>query len=261
VTRSRLSHIAAVLVAAVLLASCRVDTDVTLKVKPNGSGTVSVVVTADADIVAKSPDIKSDVRVDDLKEAGWKVTGPVDTDDGGVTITLTRSFSGPIEATAILNQINGTRGPLKQLVVARSGKDTNSTWTLAGKLEVNGGLEAFADDAALALLGGGPYVGEFNATGLDLGKVVGVTFNAELPGTVDATTGLQKDGSITWRIPMDGTATDIATTTTNVDVASSISRVGRVLLLGLLILWAFVTVVLLLLVLNARNRRSRTPRI
>ena len=170
-TRSRLSHIAAVLVAAVLLASCRVDTDVTLKVKPNGSGTVSVVVTADADIVSKAPDIKSDVRVDDLKEAGWKVTGPVDTDDGGVTITLTRSFSGPIEATAILNQINGTRGPLKQLVVARSGKDTNSTWTLAGKLEVNGGLEAFADDAALALLGGGPYIGEFNATGLDLSLI------------------------------------------------------------------------------------------
>lgn len=260
-TRSRLTHIAAVLVAAVLLASCRVDSVVTLKVKPNGSGTVSVVVTADADIVAKAPGIKTDVRVDDLKEAGWKVNGPTDNEDGGVSITLTRSFSGPIEATAILNQINGTRGPLKQLVVTRSGKDTNSTWTLAGKLEVNGGLEAFADDAALELLGGGPYIGEFNATGLDLGKVVGVTFNAELPGTVDATTGLQQDGAITWRIPMDGTATDVATTTTNVDVASSISRVGRVLLLGLLILWAFGTVVLLLLVLNARNRRSRTPRI
>jgi hypothetical protein len=90
---------------------------------------------------------------------------------------------------------------------------------------------------------------------------VGVTFNAQLPGTVEATTGLQKDGVISWRIPTDGTATDIATTTTNVDVASSVSRVGRVLVLGLLILWAFGTVVLLLLVLNARNRRTRTPRI
>ena len=260
-TRSRLTHIAAVLVTVVLLASCRVDSVVTLNVKPNGSGTVTVVVTANADIVAKAPGLKTDVRVDDLKEAGWKVTGPVDTDDGGVSITLTRAFNGPLEATAILNQINGTRGPLKQLVVTRSGKDTNSTWTLAGKLEVNGGLEAFGDDAALQLLGGAPYLGEFTATGQDLGKVVGVTFNAQLPGTVDATTGLQKDGAITWRIPMDGTATDIATTATNVDVASSVSRVGRVFLLGLLILWAFGTVVLLMLVLNARRRRSRTPRI
>ena len=260
-TRSRLTHIAAVLVTVVLLASCRVDSVVTLNVKPNGSGTVSVVVTANADIVAKAPGLKTDVRVDDLKEAGWKVTGPVDTDDGGVSITLTRAFNGPLEATAILNQINGTRGPLKQLVVTRSGKDTNSTWTLAGKLEVNGGLEAFGDDVALELLGGAPYLGEFTATGQDLGKVVGVTFNAQLPGTVDATTGLQKDGAITWRIPMDGTATDIATTATNVDVASSVSRVGRVFLLGLLILWAFGTVVLLMLVLNARRRRSRTPRI
>ena len=260
-TRSRLTHIAAVLVAVVLLASCRVDSVVTLNVKPNGSGTVSVVVTASADIVAKAPGIKTDVRVDDLKEVGWEVTGPIDTDDGGVSITLTRAFNGPLEATAILNQINGTRGPLKQLVVARSGKDTNSTWTLAGKLEVNGGLEAFGDDAALQLLGGAPYLGEFTATGQDLGKVVGVTFNAQLPGIVEATTGLQKDGVITWRIPMDGTTTDIATTTTNVDVASSVSRVGRVFLLGLLILWALGTVVLLMLVLNARKRRSRTPRI
>jgi hypothetical protein len=261
VIRPRLTHIAAVLVAAVVLTSCRVDSDVSLTVKPNGTGNVTVVVTADAVIVAKAPNLKTDIRVDDLTAAGWKVSDPVDTQDGGVSITLQHPFSGPIEATAILNEINGTRGPLKQLVVARTGKDTNSTWTLAGKLEVNGGLEAFSDDGTLDLLGGAPYIGEFNASGLDIGKVVGVTFNATLPGVVDSTTGIQKDGVITWRVPMDGTPTDIATATTNVDVASSISRVGRVLLLGLLVLWAIGTAVLLLLVINARNRRPRTPRI
>jgi beta-lactamase regulating signal transducer with metallopeptidase domain len=77
-----------------------------------------------------------------------------------------------------------------------------------------------------------------------------------LPGNVDATTGIQGDSGITWNIPMDGSKIDVATSTTNVDVASSISRVAKVLLLGLLVLWIAGTLILLMLVANARQRRS-----
>jgi hypothetical protein len=60
---------------------------------------------------------------------------------------------------------------------------------------------------------------------------------------------------------MDGSRVDIATSSTNVDVVSSVARVGRVLILGLLILWIAGMAVLLLLVFNAKQRRTRTPRI
>jgi hypothetical protein len=261
VTRKVVVRIAASFAAVIVLSSCRVDTNISLAVKPNGTGTISVVVTADKDIVTKAPDLKADIRTDDLVAAGWKIDGPSDTKDGGLTITMTHSFTGPAEATILMSQINGARGPLHEMVITRTGKDTNSTYTLAGRLEVNGGLQAFADDATLNLLGGAPYAADVQAAGLDLGDAISISFDAVLPGKVNATTGQSADGVITWRVPMDGTPTSVATSVTNVDIASSISRVAKVLVLGLLIVWVLGSLVLVMMVLNARNKRSRTPRI
>lgn len=260
-TRTVVARLAASIAAVVVLSSCRVDSNITLAVKPNGSGNISVVITADKDIVAKANGLKADIRTDDLVAAGWKVVGPTDTNDGGLTITLTHDFMGPAEATTLLGQISGTRGPLHEMVITRTGKDTNSTYTLAGRLEVNGGLQAFADDATLNLLGSAPYAADVQAAGLDLGDAVGITFNAILPGEVNNTTGQAANGVISWRVPMDGTPTSLATSVTNVDIASSISRFAKVLVLGLLYLWIIASVILIFMVLRARNRRRPTPRI
>ena len=116
-TRKIITRIAVSIAAVLVLSSCRVDSDITLAVKPNGTGTISVVITADKAIVAKAPGLKADIRTDDLVAAGWKVQGPTDTKDGGLTISLTHDFMGPAEATALLGQINGTRGPLHEMVI------------------------------------------------------------------------------------------------------------------------------------------------
>lgn len=247
--------------AVVVLASCRVDQTVSLKVNPNGTGSVTVLVSADKEIVAKVPTLAQDIRTDDLEKAGWKTDGPKKTKSGGLTISLTRSFQNPAEATAVLAQVSEANGPLHDMVVTRSGEDTNSTWTLAGRLEVTGGLDAFVDDATRALLGVSPYAAEVSESGLDLGDAVAITFSATMPGSVNSSTGLADNGALTWRVPMDGSRIDVATSTTHVAVATSVSRVARVLLLALLVLWIAATVILLLLVTNARNRRERTPRL
>lgn len=246
--------------ALVLLSACRVDTSVSLRVEPNGSGTVTVTVTADKNVVAKAPNLAADVRVDDLKKAGWKVTGPTETDDGGLLVVLEHPFRTPAEATSALSQVNGPSGPLHGLALARTGTDTNSTWTLSGRLEVVGGLQAFADQSALQLLGGAPYAEDIRAMGMDLGDAVGITFDAALPGKVEASTGLPVEDALTWKVPMDGSATDIATTVTNVDVASSIAGVGRWVVAFLLVAWIVGALALLVMVQNARTRRPRTPR-
>ena len=242
--------------AALLLTSCRVDQSVSLRVNPNGSGDVTVVVTADKDVVAKAPNLAADLRTDDLVAAGWKVSKPEATKTGGLSVTLVHSFKNPAEANIALSQVSGAKGPLHEMIIARSGKDTNSKWTLTGRLEVTGGLEAFIDDAGLKLVGSAPYLADVQEAGLDLGDAVGITFTAQLPGTIDQTTGVEGDGGITWAVPMDGSKVDIATSSTNVDIASSISRVAKVLLLGLLVLWIAGTLILLLLVSNARQRRT-----
>ena len=128
--------------------------------------------------------------------------------------------------------------------LARSGKESNSTFTLTGTLEVNGGLEAFADDAAIKLLGGAPYADQVSDTGADLGKILGITFDAHMPGNVKSTTGTQGKGVISWRVPTDGTPTDIATVTNNVDIAANIARVAKWLVALLFVVWVGATVVL-----------------
>ncbi|MFM9083824.1 MAG: hypothetical protein ACKOQ7_08115, partial [Actinomycetota bacterium] len=133
--------------AVALLASCRVDQTITLDVAPNGSGTVTVLLVADAAVVAKVPDLAADVRTEDLEKAGWDVDGPDTTDEGGLRIEISRDFDTPEQATAILAQVGGQDGPVRGLALARSGKDTTSTWTLPGALQVTGGLGAFIDKA------------------------------------------------------------------------------------------------------------------
>lgn len=257
--RRRVARTIAAAAACLLLASCRVDTVTSLSVKANGSGTVSVTVTADADVYEAAPTLKTDVRNDDLTAAGWKMKGPEETKEGGLTVTFTHGFDTPAEATTLLGQVNGTRGPLKGLVLQRSGKNSNSTFTLTGRLEVNGGLQAFADDAALKLLGGAPYANQVKNSGLDLGKAVGIDFTAEMPGTVVSTTGTATGSVITWRVPTDGTPTDIATTTNNVDIASNVARFFKWIVAFLLVVWVLGTVALLGLIVSRRGRR--TPRL
>ena len=63
---------------------------------------------------------------------------------------------------------------------------------------------------------------------------------------------------ITWRIPTDGTPTDVATTTNNVDIASNVARFFKWIVAFLLGAWVIGTVVLLGLVSARRGRR--TPR-
>lgn len=251
----------AVLCAMLFLSSCRVDQTISLEVNRNGTGKVIVTAIANKAILDAAPELAADIRTDDLVTAGWKVEGPTPTDDGGLRLELSRSFQDPTEATLILGQVNGPRGPLQEAVLTRSGKDTNSVWTLAGRLEVNGGLQAFIDDAAFELLGTAPYAADIQEAGLDLGAAVGLNFTVSLPGKIESTTGVQNNGAITWLVPMDGSRVDIATSSTNVDVVSSVAGVGRVLILGLLVVWLAGAAVLLLLVFTAKQRRLRTPRI
>ena len=259
-SRTRRIAAATTVLLATLLSSCRVDTNIGLSVKPNGSGDVTVEVLADADVVTQAPGLDTDLRLDDVRTSGWKTDGPEKRDDGGMRLVLTHPFDNPVEATAILNQLNGPKGPLKAIVLARTGKDNDSTWDFTGQLAINGGTEAFIDDATLELIGAAPYAGDIRRSGQELGQAIGVTLRVSLPGDIVTTTALQEEGKLVWRIPMDGSTTEIATQTKAVDVASTVSRFFKPLLLVLLVVWVVGMVFLYTVVSGAQRRRSATGR-
>ena len=258
-TLRRLTLVASVLGVVLLLSACRVDVVVHVDVNANGSGNIIVTATADKDIVNAEPTLATDLRLEDVLNAGWKVQKPKKTSDGGLKLVLSHTFENPAIANALLAQVSGAKGPFHDLLISRAGKDTNATWSLAGRLEVTGGLEAFVDDKTLNLLGGAPYAAEVKRSGLDLGDAVAITFEAVLPGKIQTTTANISNGSLTWRVPMDGTAIDLASTSENLDIVANVARVARPFLKLLIALWVFAMLILFGMVIRAQAKR--TPRI
>lgn len=221
----------------ILLSACRVDTVVTLDVKENGSGTLSVVTTADADVVAQTPDLVSDLNFDDVKAAGWIVSDPLTTANGGLQLSITHNFSTPADATLLMSQLSGEFGPFKEMHLVRSGKDTDSTWSLTGTLQVNGGLDAFADPALLKTIGASPYAATLANSELDIGEAVGIEFRALLPGSIESTTGANTLGYSQWTVSFDGSSQVVTTVTRNTAVKSTIARIVAPIFFAGLLIW------------------------
>lgn len=258
-----MKHLRSAALAVVLsfvLAACRLDTTVTLQVEPNGSGEVAVVATADASMVQAVPDLSEALAFDDLQDAGWSVSEIGETEEGGLQVRVSRGFNNPEEATLLLNSLSGQFGPFKNMALERSGKDTDSRWDLNGVLEVNGGLNAFADPALLKLIGGAPFADRLEQSDTEIGQTVGITFVANLPGELVSTTGITNDLGVQWMVTFDGSTQDVATVTQNTAVASTVARVFSPILMWMFIAWLVAMAVLSVAVVYYRVRRSRrTP--
>jgi hypothetical protein len=182
---------------ALATSACRIDTAVTVAVDEDGSGRVTVAVDLDAEATRRLPDLDEDgtsgvadlaalVRTDDLAAAGWTVDEPVEDDDGGVALAISRPFGTPDEADRILAELTGPDGALRHLDVSRTASFGRTELGFSGTADLSGGLEAFGDDELAAVLDGEP-LGEDAAAieegaGVPLSEAVTVEITADLAG-------------------------------------------------------------------------------
>jgi hypothetical protein len=261
--RRRPAAVAACLVALVVaLTGCRVDVRVGVEAAQNGSGTITVTIDADGNVLEQAPGLVDDVAVDDLVALGWTVEGPAVNDAGGARLVLRRSFDTPAQATAILGSLNGAAGPLRGLTLRRTETDGEVRLSLAGSLQYEGGLEGFADDDLVAAVGFTPWADELAASNQSLTDAFSVTLFAAMAGDLDAarTTGTTSAGLVQWSAPFDGTATVV-----QAESVVSLERGGAWaflsgLFLVLLVAWIALSVAVVVLVLRARARRRRRAR-
>jgi hypothetical protein len=240
-----------VLVCALALAGCRIDTTVGIDVRPDGSGTVRVEVVADAELVAREPGLGGDLRLDDLRAAGWTVDGPAATATGGLRLALAHPFADVTQANALLASLAGGGGPLRDLHLGRDVDGRTTTVHLDGTMALGTDLSGFVDATALQALGAGPYADALGAGGLRAGDVTGLTVQASLPGSTRSNGG---GGDPTWTAAADGTATTIT--------ATAVQRYGRGawgavadIVLILLVVWIVLAVGVGASVVVARRRR------
>ena len=163
-----------VVVGALVLTGCRLDVSVDVTMQPDGTGTVTVVAVADAELVAQVPDLVDDLRLDDAIANGWVVEGPTAADaGGGVTIRLTHPFSSADELATVLNSIGP---PLTNMEAARTAGGTDegesadsTTNAINGTLVLPNGFESFADQALVQAVGGQPFGDQLAASGFTPG--------------------------------------------------------------------------------------------
>lgn len=256
-------RVRSLLAALVVLAGCRVDVEVALTVGADGTGELVVTAAADAGLVERAPGLAEDLRFDDATTAGWVVEGPDTPDDGGLTVTLRHPVTSAADATNLLASLGP---PFADVTLARTmtapGGGGDTTNVLSGQLQLTGGFAAFADAELLEAVGGTPFAADIAETGATPVESMAITFRADLPGEVAATTGESEDGSLVWVAPLDGAVQDLATQTVQSADGGGSGWAGPVSTVALvaLVAWLALAATVLVAVARARARRRRSAR-
>jgi hypothetical protein len=205
---------------AVLGSACEVRTTVDVTVEEDGSGTVEVAVGLDAEAMERLPDLDGDgasgpadmaalVRTDDLAAAGWQVGEPGAGPDDLTWIRVSKSFGTPGEADAVMAELTGADGPLRQFHLQRSRGFGSTRFELTGVVDLSGGLEAFGDAGLAEVLDGEPLGEDVAEIEADLGRPLAEAFRLDV--TVDLP-GAPAAGRLSPRLGDD--AQELAATST-----------------------------------------------
>ena len=247
-----------VVVCALALTSCRLDVQVDVDIEPDGKGTVTVHAVADAELVAQVPDLAESLAFDDVVTAGWQVTGPTATADGGLEVTLVHAVSGPQELATVLNSLGP---PFVDMRAGRTTVEDQTTNAVEGTLVLANGFQSFADSDLVAAVGGLPFGDEIAATNTTPAASMSVTFRAALPGELVSSNGDVVDGeagTFEWIAPLDGTSLPVSLQTVQRPApGGSWARPLATLALIAFAGWVVVAVAFIAFVIGARRRKAQ----
>lgn len=244
-----------VLVGLLALTACRLDVVVSVDVAPDGTGAVTLLAVADAELVQRVPGLVDDLRLDDAIANGWVVSEPALDADGSVSITMTHRISSAAELANVLASIGP---PLTQVTVARTEVEGRTTNAINGRLVLADGFESFADADLLQAAGGLPFADELG--GVSPSEVMSFTYRVALPGELVSSTGTEvDDGVIEWSAPLDGTMIDVATETLQRPASETSSWAGPLSkgAFVALVVWLVVAGGFIAFVIVARGARRR----
>ncbi|MFN2609186.1 MAG: hypothetical protein ABR511_15060 [Acidimicrobiales bacterium] len=182
--------------------ACRVRVTGGIDVGAGGSGTVRAGVGLDDEAVKGAGDLAAALRVDDLRQAGWTVTGPRKEGDGLTWVRASKPFSGVEQAVADLAELSGPDGPFKGLTLRRTSSLLHRTTSLSGTVDLSGGLSGFADADLRSKVGDAlPLDADAlrRQFGPDADKVLSVQFEALLPGSATSNATTRDGGRLVWR--------------------------------------------------------------
>lgn len=188
--------------ALVVLTGCQVDITVGVDARRDGSGEVRATVTLDEAAAKRVPDLASQLQVEDLRDAGWTVTGPDKAEGGGVVVVARKPFRDPAGASEAVRELSGDGGPFQNFRVTSSRSFFKTTTTFSGDVDLTAGLAGFSDADLQARLGGEPLGVDQQELERQVGSVLEKAFKVRvavrLPGDVKANTVGQAGNGAVW---------------------------------------------------------------
>lgn len=232
------------MVAVGALSACRARVSVEVEAGAGGAGHVRATVTLDREAALQVTDLADQLRVGDLRSAGWEVDGPRAVAGGGVVVRATKSFASAVGANRALEELGRPFAPLR-LRVDRGWWRTSAA--LEGEVDLSAGLGALGDEELAAVVGGATLGLDPAAVERELGRPLAEMLDfelvADLPGTVDSNAPEARGGAAVWPVALGG-AVAVRAASEHRD-AASLAMAGVAVLSGLA----------LVVVLARRSRR------
>jgi hypothetical protein len=186
------------LAGVLLLTGCRVETTVEVAAGADGQGQVRTTVTLDRAAAEQVASVAGQQRVEDLRQAGWRVDGPEEAEGGGIRLQAAKSFSSAAGAARAVEELTGADGAFRRFQLTRSRTFLKTRTGLSGTVDLSRGLEGFIDPDLRDRLGG-PGLDTANLErqlGVPLSEVFAFRVEADLPGEVR---GNAPDGGAVWQ--------------------------------------------------------------
>ena len=207
------------MIFVVLAAGCRVDTTVDIAVGEDGSGTVTVTIVADAEAVSLLVEDPTDLRFEDLEQAGWQLLGPT-SGDGGITIVAAKPFLSAEELPGILDEIAGSGVIFSDVTLfqdhhfALIGLSPASTdYDFNGTVDPSPDLELLGDEFLAGELDNLPLGRSLLRIETDSGtsfeQSLSLTVTVQLPSGASSESGDVADDTTTWNFSYGERPSDI----------------------------------------------------
>jgi len=238
---------ALVVLALLLCSACQVTIAVGVDAKQNGSGIVRAGVGLDDDALHQIPDLSQQLRVDDLKKAGWTVVGPRKERDNRTWVRASKPFANPSGAATAMTELNGPNGPFRNFRLSVKHSFLRTKTSFSGTVD-RVGAKGLADQRLQQQLGGSgvdPNVLEqqFNQI---IDRSVRTEVVAQLPGSISSNAPTQVSGGVVWH-PKAGEQAHLSATSSAWNLRPIIfGAIALVLAVAAVVIWR-------------RSRRSRVP--
>lgn len=138
------------------LAGCQATLTAGVRADRDGRGVVSAGLGLDDAALRELGDPATELRLDDLRRAGWTVESPRREDDALTWVRVEKPFATPEQMSAVAAELSGPDGPFRNFRLTRSRSFLKTTMTFTGVVDLTSGLGGLSDPDLQSRLGDAP---------------------------------------------------------------------------------------------------------